>query len=148
VTKKQFEPVVDRIRALAPLWQERMGLAHFEIEHVFLDSLDGEPGDGSDFHTTAVCEVRWQYLEAKIKWYLPSAVRHDPERLEETLVHELCHVLLAPEQSLLDVKLDQLARDESGSDTEALIDQFFERLELSTEMVARALFRVWGPAPS
>jgi hypothetical protein len=111
------------IARLAPVWQKRIGLAHFDITHVFLDSYYGDDGE-EDFKVTAVTESRWQYLQAKIKWYLPSAVRHDAARLEEILVHELCHVLLAPEQTHMKARHS-------------------EHLELATEMVARAVLAGW-----
>lgn len=133
------------VERLSPVWVERIGLTHFEIRHAFLDSYDGA-GSTDDFHTTAVCETRWQYMQAKIKWYLPSAVRHDDEQLERTLVHELCHVLLSPEQTLLDVKLEKAVDGVPAEDADDLQDRYFERLELSTEMTARALLRAWPSA--
>lgn len=141
--KKQFQPVVSFLERRSPIWQQRMGLAHFHIEHVFLDSFEGTPRAADDFEVTACCEVRWNYLQAKIKWYLPSAVRHSEQQLEATLVHELCHVLLGAEQGLLDVELDRLAKQASGDEADALCDQFYERLELSTEMAARAILAGW-----
>lgn len=113
------------MRARSPLWQRRIGLSHFSIRHSFVDAFFGDE-DAGDVKTTAVTNVRWQYLEARIVWYLPSAVRHEDEYLERTLVHELCHVLLSPEQA-----------DIPGKHS--------EKLELSTEMVARALWIAWSP---
>lgn len=142
--KVQYQRVEKLIRRLAPIWQKRMNLSHFEIEHVFLDSYDGGVGI-DDFAVTAVAETRWNYQEAKIKWYLPSAVRHSDERLEGTLVHELCHVLLAPEQSLIDIELEKVAREQERTSDgfDILIQQFYERLEMATENAARAIIAGW-----
>lgn len=144
MSKAQYQRIERLVNRLAPVWQERMGLAHFEIEHVFLDSYEGGVGI-DDFAVTAVAETRWQYQQAKIKWYLPSAIRHSDETLEGTLVHELCHVLLAPEQSLVDIELERAAREErSSEDFDILVRQFYERLEMATELASRAIMRGWA----
>lgn len=143
-TKSQYARVEKLIERLAPVWQERMGLGDFEIEHVFLDSYEGGVS-ADDFAITACAESRWNYKQAKIKWYLPSAVRHSDETLEGTLVHELCHVLLSPEQDLIDIELEKAAREheQTSDEFDQLVDQFYQRLEMATEMAARAIQRGW-----
>lgn len=139
-TKDQYSRVERVIDDLAPVWQERMLLGHWSIEHVFLDSYFGDDGE-EDFKVTATTESRWQYFQAKIKWYLPSAVRHDDDELERILVHELCHVLLAAEQVLIDARLSSEADREQFTNSEhaALIERNYEHLEHATEMTARAI---------
>ena len=78
--------VVSVINQNATKWQRRMGLMHLDIEHVFIDSFYDDT-TGEDFKVTAITESRWQYMQARIKWYLPSAVRHDNDVLEKVLVH-------------------------------------------------------------
>ena len=136
--------VRETIERLAPIWQTRMGLDHWTIEHVFLDSLVGDD-DGTDFVTTATTEGRWQYGQAKIKWYEPSAVRHDDDELERILVHELCHVLLMCEQTLIDARFaGDAARDRfTDQEHQLLIDRNYEHLEMATEMTARAVLAGW-----
>lgn len=126
--KAKYKELEKLVLELAPIWQERMGLSHFEIEQSFLDSFLGDDGE-EDFKITACAETRWNYMQAKIKWYLPSAVRHSPERIEQTLVHELCHVLLNSEQTHVPSK---------GGDG----------VELATEMACRAIYNGWGTALS
>lgn len=121
-----------------------MGLSHWDIDHVFLDCFyEGDVGD--DFKVTAVTECRWQYLSAKIKWYLPSAIRHDRTTLDKILVHELCHVLLSPEQSLVDARIqhDATAKQLKDIEHQLLADRNYEQLELSTEMACRAIWKAW-----
>lgn len=129
--KPQYQRVEGKVRKLAATWQERLGLDHWEIEHVFFDAYEADDRQ-DDYKTTAITEARWQYLQAKIKWYFPSMLRHSDEVIEKILVHELCHVLLAPEQSLLEPKVASQA------------DRYSELLELSTEMTTRALCLAWG----
>ena len=138
----------DRVSAFiskkAPLWQRRMGLDHWDIEHVFLDSFYGDDGE-EDFKVTAITESRWQYMQARIKWYLPSAVRHGDAELEKVLVHELSHVLLAPEQALVDTKTHHDTSNTSllATEADALWERNYEHLELATEMVTRAVMAGW-----
>ena len=117
---------------------------HWDIEHVFIDSYYDD-SSGEDFKVTAITESRWQYMQARIKWYLPSAVRHDNDVLEKVLVHELCHVLLAPEQALIDTKTtnDLYHSHALGSDADALWERNYEHLELATEMVTKAVMAGW-----
>lgn len=142
--KAQHSRLTEFITSLSPTWQERMGLSHFDIEHAFLDSFFGDDGE-EDFKVTATTEVRWNYLTAKVKWYLPSAVRHDEEMLEKTLVHELCHVLLSSEQALIDNRLaESTALPSTATQYEQLQNTYYERMELSTEMVTKALWRAYS----
>lgn len=114
--------VEEAIRSRAAEWQTLLGLDHFDIEHVFSPAFYSEE-DVDSVKTVATTVARWQYLEAVITWYLPSAMRFDEDYLERTLVHELCHVLLSPEQADIPTK-------------------HHEKLELTTEMVARALINM------
>lgn len=115
----------ERILAHVDTWIPRLGLDGWELEVVFLDSWEGTDECEDDFRCTATCESRWNYLQAKIKFYNPSLLRHSDRVLEETVVHELCHVLLAAEQSCIRKDPDM------------------EKLELSTETAARAFMRAW-----
>ena len=142
VSPDPYQRVRETIVRLAPVWQDRMGLNHVEISHVFLDSQFGD-GTSDDFLVTAVCETRWNYLQAKIKWFLPSAVRHPATTLEDTLVHELCHVLLAPEQALLEVKLEEIRGQTTGDEYDRVQAFMYERMEMATELASRAILKAW-----
>lgn len=138
---KRVETVITK---LSPIWIKRLNLSHWEIEQIFLNSYYGDDGD-EDFKVTAITETRWQYMQAKIKWYLPSAIRHDDETLEKVLVHELCHVLLSPEQTLIDTQIIHTAnRQQYGpSEHDALAERNYEHIELATEMTTKALLNGW-----
>lgn len=131
--KQQYDWIEKLVLERSPLWQHRMMLNHFEIEHVFLDSYFGDDGE-EDFKITAVTEARPQYMQAKIKWYLPSAVRHTPRQLEDTLVHEMAHVLLAPEQGILNE-----LRNSDLPHGDKVADLYAYQIEHCTELVSRAL---------
>lgn len=122
----------------ARVWIPRMGLSHWEIRQVFLDSVDETEGE---YATTAETIARWSYLQAKIKWYLPNAVRRTDRQLEETLVHELCHVVLSPEQTLV---IDRLVEGSDGTEQDKAHGLMMDRVELSTEQMTRALVRAYA----
>ena len=138
--KPQFQQFIDFIELRTPIWIERMGLTDYELDVVFLDSYFGDDGE-EDFKISAVTESRPQYLEAKIKWFLPSIARHDGDHLEQTLVHELCHVLLSPEQGIIaEVRSSDLPAGEK------IADLYAYQTENCTERTARILWRAFGPA--
>lgn len=131
------------VKDASPKWINRMGLSHWQIEHVFLDAQLIEEPIVDDYLVTASTEARWNYLQGKIKWYLPSAIRLSNEVIEHTLIHELCHIVLAPEQSLLDIKLEQMRAGLTGEDMDQVVSMMYERLELATEQVARCIIKAW-----
>ena len=144
MSKNPTDRVIATVNKNAPKWQRRMHLNHWVIEHVFIDSYYDDTS-GEDFKVTAITESRWQYMQARIKWYLPSAVRHNNDELEKVLVHELCHVLLSPEQALIDTKTthDTYHSHFLGSDADALWERNYEHLELATEMATKAIMAGW-----
>lgn len=136
--------VTKLIAKLAPIWQTRLGLDHWDIQHTHIDTYFGDDS-GQDHKVTATTHAQWQYMDANIKWYLPSAVRHNDETLEKILIHELVHVLLAPEQTLIDTEITHSSSHGQYSETQtnALVERNYEHIELSTEMVTKALWNAW-----
>jgi hypothetical protein len=135
---KAYKEVRRAVEGESLLWQARMGLAHWEIEHVFVDAWYYE-GGADDHRVTAVCEARWNYQFATVRWFLPSAARHSEDRLRAIVVHELCHVLLSAEQSLVDSMMDL-----GTVEAQAAAVACMEKVELSTEVTARALLEAHG----
>lgn len=123
-SKSHYDHVREYVSEWGPIWRHRMGLGHVEIEHVFLETNDPDQPPGTDHHITAFTDGRWEYLSARIVWYLPSAVRHSDDELAGVLVHELCHVLLMSEQAYVPNKNH-------------------EGLELATELCSRAVMAGW-----
>ena len=116
---KAYEHDTERLGRILPFWQHRLGLDNWEIQQTFLDTIEGDNAS-----TMAETDAQWQYESATIKWYLPTIAGHSDERIEQTLVHELVHVLLSP--------MDDATR---GKD---------EQCELTVERVSRTLWRAWG----
>ncbi len=159
--KAEYQHVVDFLEERAPIWQERMGLGHFEIEHHYLDTgsgllLGASPknrpagircsfGATGDLTYTACVETRWNYQTADVYFFLASAVLWDNKRLDEILVHEYTHILTAVEQYLLETKLEEVASAEEMASTEfGILAQFYyDRMEMATENAARAIYAGW-----
>ena len=160
VTKAQFQDRVDFLESEGPLWQARMGLDHIEIEHHYLDAssallfgagVKNSPGTvrcaygrgGGQATFTAFVETRWNYQMADVYFMLPSVIQWEESRLEAVLVHEYAHILCAAEQYLLEYKLEEVAAEEAmtTTDMEALGGLYYERMEMATENVARAVLR-------
>lgn len=141
-----YNRITKYIDKLAPIWQERLGLSHWDIQHTYLDSYFGDDTN-EDHKVTATTHAQWQYMDANIKWYLPSAARHDEATLEKILVHELVHVLLSPEQSLVDTEIIHGSSHGQYSETQAnaLSERNYEHIELATEMTTKALYKAYNP---
>lgn len=162
VTKvaKQFQTGVDYLESEAPWWQEKMGLDHIEITHHYLDASSSllfgsgsknSPGtvrcaylNGTSY--TAFVETRWNYQMADVYFMLPSVALWDEPRLQAILVHEYSHILCAAEQYLLEFKIEEVASttEMTTSDLDAMATLYYERMEMSTENVARAVLRAAG----
>lgn len=136
--------VIETVERTTPEWVSRLGLGHWDYDNIFVPTLLIEEPIIDDFIITATTEARWQYFQARVKWYVPSAVRLSDTNLEKTLVHELCHVALAPEQDLLELKFEKHAADLVGEDHDPLMRLMYERMELATETMARSVYRAWG----
>lgn len=139
-----FGRVEGFVRDRAGLWQVRMGLGHWDVDHVFLESFFVEEGF-EDVRVCAVTESRWEYLSARVRWFLPAVVRLGEVEVDKILVHELCHVMLSPEQVLIDARLSGNAAHERLTNQEhaLLADRNYEHLELATEMTCRAIWTAW-----
>jgi hypothetical protein len=133
--EQEYERLRELITRLTYLWQHRMTISHIEIETVFLDEFYPDD-EGDDWKVTAVTEGRWQYDCAKIKWYLPSLVRHSDSEIERVVVHELCHVMLGAEQSIMETV--------TGDENEDWTTACSEKIEMSTERACRALLNTGG----
>lgn len=62
------------------------------VHHLFIEgTVDTESPD-----VIAETKTAWEYHQATIRWSLVNAAPLSDDELEETLVHELVHVMLAP----------------------------------------------------
>lgn len=88
-----YEKLKKRINDLVHEWRHLMKLDRMRINCTFDRSYSSEPAGMAALTTMD----RWKYLEFDIHWFLPTLAEYDdPEDLEQVVVHELVHVLLAP----------------------------------------------------
>lgn len=92
MTDRKFQETRRKIRKLLDKWRPRMPLDGWLIDHDYHDEPIGKSSSDS-YETLAITSCKWQYKNATIEWYVPALARLNPKRLEETVVHELCHIL-------------------------------------------------------
>lgn len=98
MTDIEFELAKERVIRLASKWSSRMGMGWFTI--IYIWCREKYQGD-QPWETMMSTTTEWAYRKAQISIYLPSLPQSDSE-VEAMLVHEFCHILLAPEQQQLD----------------------------------------------
>ena len=90
--KPIYEPHIARIERLASEWEPRLDLPGITVIHRYFENFGGDNDSG----IIAETEVHYVYRDAVIRWYMPAVVRLDDTDLEDCLVHEYVHVLIAP----------------------------------------------------
>ena len=115
--KANYELVKHAVESLKDEWQSRMDLGHVAITHTYLPAFNED-----DHLIVAQTNAMWEYRSATVRWWLAGAARLDHREIEDTLVHEYTHILLAPIESKIP-------------------DKHLELKEFAVESVARALMR-------
>lgn len=103
--KKNIERTVTR-------WQTIMNLGFISIENHF-----------SDLEVEQAAEVitSWEYREAAIVWYTKNCENATQKEIDETAVHELSHILVAPMSDHLPNKHSKLEEFVVSSITNAIL---------------------------
>lgn len=96
MTDAEFAACEERIAALRRQWIEPLGLGRWSLNvECYRDYMDYEQATSCGPDSVAICDVNWQYLDARIHfncsrlWALPD------NDIERAVLHELCHMLLA-----------------------------------------------------
>ena len=79
-----------RILALFALWQPRLGLSHWDIIYTWRREKKS-PEEGTIMSVFST----WEYQKADVWFYLPTCAEQTEQQLENAVVHELCHMLVA-----------------------------------------------------
>ena len=87
----------ERTKTLVEFWQAQLGLDWLTFKHNYTTAYDSD-----DPHTCACTEAYWQYRDVKFTWYLPAIARLDDDELEDVVVHEFVHSMIAPIEQNMD----------------------------------------------
>ena len=83
----------DRVHPLFDAWSEHLRLSQWNIH------LNWKRTGGAENHHGGVCLMEvtcdWRYEDAQITIYATSLEGLDDDELEETVIHELTHILVA-----------------------------------------------------
>lgn len=83
--KARVSKYVHKWRDILGLWKDRINIVYERRHH----------SDRS--HTNAECWASWQYRNHRVVFYLPEIAEiKDESEVEETVVHELTHILMHP----------------------------------------------------
>lgn len=94
MTTKAERRVKRRVKRYADEWLEALGLAAlFEVTHRWCET--GMEGDNDSVRTAADTTALWEYRYIKIRWYLPNVCGLSKKDLNQVVVHEILHGLLA-----------------------------------------------------
>lgn len=114
MTDKEYRIQKARIQKYLDKYEGPLGFAWWKIGHSYhRDTSDDNHAAMAFAHTD------WEYRQAHIRWILPNFMKIDEDEAEETVLHELCHVLLGP--------------------IECFTDKYADRTELATTNVQRAI---------
>lgn len=87
---KQYELLQKRIQKVLDKWMPILGLDKERIRFKYIREFN------TDKYTVAQCYPLWQYKSHTIEFFMPSVNEATEDELEEDIVHELCHILIAP----------------------------------------------------
>ena len=90
MTAARYREIKRRVEELTTHWEGRLGIERFaKVRHVFVEDHHEDPDQVAD------TEILWQYRSAKITFYLPPLSTLQDDTLEESVVHEYVHILVA-----------------------------------------------------
>lgn len=91
MTDKEFKTLKFKVEKIANEWREIIGLHDHRIRYKFIRVKH------SDNYTVAQAFPLWQYKHHTVEFYIPTVAECDSdEELQEDILHELVHILVAP----------------------------------------------------
>lgn len=106
---------VKRLRKYLNYWMYFVKHWGWKVTLYFCDGYEEMP-DEADPTTTAITYCTWPYLEGKV-YFNTRLVKDDENWIEELVIHELSHFLVAPMQSdkrNLEISVSMIARTLKG----------------------------------
>lgn len=91
MTDKEYKDLKKRIEKLVKKWRGLLWLNNYRIHNIW-----ARVPKGDNPNCAATTEMRWEYLEADFTWYMPNLLELSDDELEDCVIHEFCHILIAP----------------------------------------------------
>lgn len=90
MTDKKFHQLKKQVNKITDEWVEILGLRSHRIRYRFIREYHATK------ETIALAFPLWEYKTATIEFYMPSIAEVETDdELEEDILHELCHILIA-----------------------------------------------------
>lgn len=90
MTDKQYEETKARLEAVLTKWHPLLQMGWYTLSYTYIRGYDEDPS------TVAVTKAQWVYRKAYITWFMEKINELTDEQLENVVIHEFCHVILAP----------------------------------------------------
>lgn len=93
---KAYKAYRKRCRNYLNTWIPLLSLQDYRIRVNYYDDSADFPGasDYSEGIMLARVSCQWEYLDVTIAVNVPAIARLSEEEIEETIVHELCHIIV------------------------------------------------------
>ncbi len=96
MTDQEFDDQRARISALADRWLPILGLSGWRVDFIYYRDFGAFEADteSQGENVLAVTHAQWEYMQGAVKLNVSLWADLDENEAEETMVHELMHVLL------------------------------------------------------
>lgn len=81
----------ERLEKFLTKWHPLLQMGFYQLKYDYVRTYCPDDSD-----TCAVTNSSWVYRKAHITWYIQKLSELNDDELEDVVVHEFCHVLLAP----------------------------------------------------
>lgn len=136
MTDEEYEREKARVQRLIDKWPKMLGLGWYEITYCWEREKCSD--DEARSSIVMATNTQWEYRWATINIYLPSLPESE-KALERDFVHELCHILMAPEQRQLKTKKHgQYVEAATANVTQAMIWLYEDIAAERDEAIKRA----------
>lgn len=101
---KNLELQKGRVEDFSKYWTTKLDLGWLTIKNLYSESFHDEEAS-----LVAETESDWEYRQGTTTWYLPRVAGLTDETLENTVIHELVHILVSPIESEIAERYDKQA---------------------------------------
>jgi hypothetical protein len=96
VKESEFQALKDKVQALVLKWKDKLRLQGWRITcEYYHDHIPNTEDKGPISKVAGKVYPLWEYKKATIKWCMDALDELDDDELEEIIIHELVHILIA-----------------------------------------------------